>query len=82
MKKLLTIAALALIATGAGLATPTHAEISGQPSGQEIQQAQTRYLCQKCYRGCWKTVYVCYCRADAIQWFNRQPNNARIIAQK
>src|SRR5271165_225057 len=53
----------------------------GQTVGMEIPQAsaQTCYLCQKCYSGCWTTVYVCDCYQDAMNWYNQQPNNARII---
>ncbi len=42
----------------------------------------TKYLCQKCYNGCWYTVYVCNDYDQAMGWYNAQSGNARVVAQK
>jgi len=79
MKKLLSKTALGLaLAVGGLAAAPAAAQAdNGYPS-----YPQTKYLCQKCYGGCWKTVYVCYSYPQAMAWYNRQPSNARVLAQK
>jgi hypothetical protein len=42
----------------------------------------TKYLCQKCYNGCWHTCCVCYDYNQAMNWYDAQDGNARVIAQK
>lgn len=78
MKKMLAALGLALGAAPLALAA------SEPPAMMETTAAPaTKYLCQKKdASGYWCTVYVCYCYEDACAWYNRQPSNARIVAQK
>jgi hypothetical protein len=85
----LTAALLGLVTTvSLAAATATAADSRPSPGTSapaEVLKADatsTKYYCQKYYNGYWCTVYVCYCYEDAMDWYNQQSGNARVIAQK
>jgi hypothetical protein len=75
-----------LLGSMMGVATASSGANAGSKAGEAaVQQAEyscTTYLCQKCYNGCWRTVYVCYDYEQAMNWYDQQDGNARVIAQK
>ncbi|HJT75971.1 MAG TPA: hypothetical protein VJ739_02120 [Gemmataceae bacterium] len=68
-----------------GIPTAARAQAGSRGDGTAVLKADmraTKYLCQKYYYGCWHTVYTTYSYEDAMDWYDRQPGNARVIAQK
>jgi hypothetical protein len=77
------LAAAVAVVSLSGLAPASPAGTTNDTAEVRMSDYQgTKYLCQKCYNGCWQTVYTCYSYQEAMNWYNRQRSNARVIAQK
>lgn len=69
-----------------GVTTASSEAYAGSKTGDaavlKADNCCTKYLCQKCYNGCWHTCCVCYDYNQAMNWYDAQDGNARVIAQK
>ena len=79
----LVLAGLVGRATLAGVSEGATTSDKAARATQAPAKAGYKYLCQKKDKyGCWCTVYVCHRYENAKKWYDKQPNNARIVAQK
>ena len=81
----LMLAGGVLVGSMTGLSMASPAAKAGTVQSQAAPKAGdycTKYLCQKCCNGCWRTYYTCYDYDQAMDWYNVQSGNARVIAQK